>query len=84
MSAFVACPERSLSENKDLDVMNKAISALVEATEENILTEAESNALLQFLVSKFVERRFCVTLNRVFEPEARGEYSFRGIRGTLK
>jgi hypothetical protein len=51
---------KSLS--KDLSLIGKAISSIAEATEEEILTEKEADAITRFLIAKFIERRFDTTL----------------------
>ncbi len=48
--------------SKDISAMSEAIASIVEATQEKILTESEANAITEFLVGKFVERRLERTL----------------------
>jgi hypothetical protein len=48
--------------SKDLALVRQAVAAIVEAEEAEILTESEAEAVNQFILSKFVERRFDKTL----------------------
>lgn len=84
LTALSPSQERSLAKDKDLDVMKKALSSIYEATEEDILTESEANALVEFMVSKFIERRFNVVLRNVFDVETSHKYTFRGLKGRVR
>src|SRR5436309_9806543 len=54
-------PDRPLS--KDIHSLRAAITSIIEAENEDILTEEECVTVLQFIVSSFVERRF----DRIFK-----------------
>lgn len=84
LTALSPSPERSLAKGKDLDAMKKALSSIYEAAEEDILTESEANALVEFMVSKFIERRFNVVLRNVFDVETSHKYTFRGLKGKTR
>ncbi len=84
LAALSPSPERSIDKGRDLDVMKKALSSIYEAVEEDILTESEASALVQFIVSKFIERRFNVILRNVFDVETYHRYTFRGVRGKIR
>ena len=58
--------EKSLS--KDLSLIGKVVSSIIEATEEKILTSEEADAITEFLVAKFVERRLEKTMRELFVP----------------
>lgn len=83
LAALSPSPEQVLSKGKDFQVIKKALISVYEAMEENILSESEANALIEFLVSKFVERRFDVILNNVFDVGSSHKYTFHGIRGEV-
>ena len=76
--------ERELAKVRDIEVMKRACSALLEVMEESILTESEASALTEFLASKFIERRFDVILQDLFDVKTSRKNSFRVIRGNTK
>lgn len=78
------CPERHFSSDKDLAVIKKAVSAIIEARDEDILTQTEAGAILEFITQKFVERRFGTIMERVFNAGTPRRYSFRTLRGSIK
>lgn len=56
--------EKPLS--KDLSLVGNVINSIVEAAEEKILTEEEAEAVTQFIISKFIERRLNSTMRSLF------------------
>ena len=64
--------------------MKRAISSIIEATQQDILTETEAEALIEFLATKFVQRRFDAVFYHVFDVGSPDRYSFRHVRGTVK
>ena len=54
---------RPTSQSRDLDLLSRATTAIVEAAGSGILTEDEAKAVVRFLVSRFAARR----LDRVLE-----------------
>jgi hypothetical protein len=83
-AALSHCPEKLLSRGKDLDVMKRAVSSIVEATQEDILTQEEADAVLEFLAEKFVERRFASLMHHVFDIGPGNLYTFKKFRGEFK
>lgn len=77
-------PERSLSRGSDLRMMKSVVTSVHQAMEEDILSESEANALIEFLVARFIERRFGLILQKVFDAESARTYTFRGIRGEAR
>lgn len=77
-------PYRFLSRSKDLSVLKKAISSVVEAMEEGILMENEASALIEFLATKFVQRRFETVLDRAFDVSSRQRFRLHAFRETNK
>ena len=81
MAALSPSSGHSLSAGQDLELINKALSAIYEATEEKILSESEANALVEFFISNYIARRFGRILRNVFDVDATRNYSFRKLRG---
>lgn len=44
--------------NSDLLAVKKAVTGIMEVQRQKVLTKSEASALLEFVISKFVERRF--------------------------
>ncbi len=84
MAYFSQQSERKFSEDRELEIMKQAFTSVLEVTEENIITESEASALLGFLTSKFIERRFDYNLRNVFNVKKHGKYRIRGIAGKVK
>ena len=84
VAALAPTPQKLLSKSEDLEVMKKALSSIVETMEEQILTEDEASALLEFLATKFVERRFENIIRHVFDVGSTHTYKFQGVKGTTK
>ena len=62
LSSFLTCladsPEsRDVPLQKDVRTVRKIVAAIMEAQEDETLTEKEAAELLRFIVAKFVERR---------------------------
>ncbi|MCD4824213.1 MAG: hypothetical protein K8S55_06365 [Phycisphaerae bacterium] len=72
-------PQKLLSKDKDFEIIKKTLSSILEAVEEDILTEPEANALLDFVAMKFVESRFEVIFQKVFDVNMAKTYSFRSV-----
>lgn len=98
MTAYIDIPTPSLADNflaalspsvvlfkgKDWGVMKRLISSTIEAVEEEIITEDEASAVLEYIATKFIARRFDEIMQQVFDSELSHKYSFRGIKGTVK
>jgi hypothetical protein len=63
--------ETSLPLSRDLQLLSKTASSLIEAVEEGILTEDEATSVIVFLVSRFTARR----VDRVLEHLASREHA---------
>ncbi len=59
-------PPGSLS--KDLEAVSNLIASLSDATDEDILTPEEADTVINFVMSKFIERRFDRTLFNMLHP----------------
>ena len=81
--ALSPTPGRVLAKGRDIEVMKRVCLSLLEVMEEGILTEGEASALTEFLASKFIERRFDVIMQDVFDVET-SRKCFRAIRGSTK
>jgi hypothetical protein len=84
LAALSPSPSRLFSASKDLSIMKRAVSSIIDATEEAILTENEAEALINFLATKFVEHRFGAVLESVFDVGSPSRYTLRALQGTLK
>lgn len=71
------------SSSKDIEVMSKALYSVYEALQESILTEREADILIEFLISKFVKRRFGSVLSKVLNVEKEYKHTFKAVRGKI-
>jgi len=73
LSALGPVPaESGLSNAKDMANLRKAISSIMKAAEDDVLTEKEADAVIDFISLKFVERRFDDVLKDIATPRSRG------------
>lgn len=84
LSSLSPYPSRPISDNKELSIMKQVASSMVEAMEENVLTENEASAVLEFLASKFIERRFGIMMQCIFDIDSSEVCNFKGLRGVIK
>lgn len=72
-------PERLHSHqpmSKELQVLRKVVSTISESRNENILTDEEAAAVLQFILGRFVERRFDRTIKRMLPQQSDSKHWF--------
>ncbi len=55
-----------LENNSNALAKKNAVASIVEVQKQNVLTKSEANALVEFVMSKFVERRFDDYMKTVF------------------
>jgi len=68
--------------SKDIEVMSKALYSVYEALQESILSEREADILIEFLITKFVKRRFGSVLSKVLNVEKEYKHTFKAVRGS--
>lgn len=76
-------PEHFLSNGRDIEIMSKALQSIYEIMQEGILSGQETDALIEFLVSKFVKRRFGIILNRALNVKKEYKHTFKTVIGKL-
>ena len=68
LSPRQAAAEKPLS--RELQLVARTVASITEAQESQILTKDEAEAVVQFILSKFIERRFNKTIHEVLNgPE---------------
>lgn len=82
--AISPCPEKTISASKDLRIMKSAIASIAKSVEENILTDREASALLEFITSAFVGRRLDSLFFHVFAIGSFNECRFHAFGRTCK
>ena len=70
-----------LSLGRDLQAMQHLLSSVRKAAEDGIITDDEASALMEFVASRFVERRFDCILSDVFGGESTHRYTFHRVTG---
>ena len=83
LSSLSTTKKPELLKSDDIAVINKIFSSVYEALEEKILNESEAKAVIEFITSKFVERRLNLILQEMFDIEKSNKYSFKGIVGKI-
>ena len=73
-----------VSQAHDLEAMQRALSLFRDAAQKGLITDDEALAVMQFVVARFVERRFNCILSDVFAVESGHKYTFRKIAGRLR
>ncbi len=70
---------QSQSFSKDMAFLKRAISAIVETKDDNILEENEAKALIKFVLLRFVEKRFSRTLHTML-PSSGKRWFVKGYK----
>jgi hypothetical protein len=60
--------------NEDIQVMKRLVKSAVEAKEEEILTQSEAEVLIEFIISKFIERKLQNVLKNI--SNANDDFNF--------
>ena len=58
--------------SKDLERVNRVVTALMQAVEDEVLTDEEADAVIGFVAERFIARRFDVLFDDVLKPKAGG------------
>lgn len=74
LSALAPAPAEAENPStaKDMENLRKAIGSIMQAAEDDVLTENEANAVINFITERFVERRFDDVLKHIAIPQSRG------------
>lgn len=76
--------EKLLSKGRDLDIIKRTATSILELTEEQVLTEHEANALIELLAAKFAQHRFDRIFSNIFDLDIPRKYSFHMLTGKVK
>lgn len=74
----------SRSTGEDLESISRLFSSIRDASERGIISEDETIVVLEFVTSKFVERRFGGLLSDVFSDTLRHKRTFRRVAGKMR
>jgi hypothetical protein len=73
----------SSSQTRDLEIMRSLVSSIREAATEGVITAKEAKAVTEFLVARFVQRRFHGILLDMFDLESLRKCTFHGVTGRV-
>jgi hypothetical protein len=83
-AALSPSKKKAVSKGHDLDAVKRTVSSILELTREKILTEAESNVLIEYLTSKYVQHYFDHVINNIFDTDMLQKCTFRKLAGRVK